>query len=159
MDPRALEFIDRSLKSHWGEIRLLAHRRGMKDFNEKERIARRVHSIQEEEGDFIFLEIELSDVSEFSEELLEVSGYEENGYKVLRCSSPAVPNAIAAILLDIRDRTSTIPHVYFGWTEGHPIAYTIKYIFLGEGETATITREILRSAEPSEGRRPFVHVG
>ena len=159
ISPEALSFIDSSLKSHWGEIRLLAHKRGMKDFRQKEERARLVHSIQEEEGDFIFLEIELSDVSEFCEQLLEIKGCEEDSNKILRCCSPAVPNAIAAILLEIRDRTGKIPHVYFGWTEGHPIAYTLKYIFLGEGETATLTREILRSAEPYEQRRPFVHVG
>jgi len=159
MDSKALAFIDQALKSHLGEIRLLAHRRGMKDFKEKERIARLVHSIQPEEGDFIFLEVELSDSSQFSEDLLGVHGHEEGGHKVLRCSNPAIPNAIAAILLNIRDRTEKIPHVYFGWTEGHPIAYVLKYIFLGEGETAPLTREILRSAEPYEERRPIVHVG
>src|SRR4029453_12420249 len=107
----------------------------------------------------IFLEVELSDASEFSEDLLEVTGHQESGYKILRCANPAIPNAIAAILLDIRDRTQKIPNVYLGWTEGHPIGYTIKYIFHGEGETAPLTREILRSAEPYEERRPFLHVG
>jgi hypothetical protein len=159
MDAKALEFIDYALKNGSGDVRLLAHKRGMKDFREKELLARRVHSIGQQDGDFIFLEVELSDASEFAEELLEVSGHQERGYKILRCQSPAVPNAIAAILLDIRDRVGTIPHVYFGWSEGHPIAFTIKYIFLGEGETATLTREILRCAEPYEERRPLVHVG
>jgi hypothetical protein len=159
IDAAALKFIDDALHSHMGEVRLLAHRRGMKDFLDKERHARLVHSIQRNEGDFIFLEVELSDASEFSEDLLEVTGHVEGGYRILRCSNPAIPNAIAAILLEIRDRTQKIPHVYFGWTEGNPLAYTIKYIFLGEGETAPLTREILRSAEPYEERRPFVHVG
>ncbi len=159
MDEKALQFINESLNSHQGEIRLLAHKYGMKDLKEKERIARLLHSIQSEEGDFIFLEVELSDSSKFSEDLLRVKGIEEGGYKILRCANPAVPNAIAAILLDIRDRTHKIPNVYFGWTQGHPIASTFKYIFLGEGETATLTREILRSAEPYEERRPLVHVG
>src|SRR5579862_5716192 len=105
MDDQALEFIGYALTHHWGEVRLLAHRKGMKDFKLKEQQARKVHSVQEEEGDFIFLEIELSDASEFSEDLLEVTGHEESGYKILRCASPAVPNAIAAILLEIRERT------------------------------------------------------
>ncbi len=159
MDNRAIKFIEESLKNHHGEIRLLAHRKGMKNFRDKERVARSVHSIQHEEGDFIFLEVELSDSSKFSEDLLQVQGIEEGGYKILRCTNPAVPNAIAAILLDIRDRTHKIPHIYFGWTEGHPIATIFQYIFLGEGETATLTREIVRSAEPYEERRPLVHVG
>lgn len=159
MDDVALSFINEAMKSKWGEIRLLAHRHGMKDHRTKESESRLVHSIQKEEGDFIFLEVELSDASEFSEDLLEVTGHVEGGFKILRCANPAVPNAIAAILLDIRDRTKRIPHVYFGWAAGHPIAYIIKYIFLGEGETAALTREILRNAEPYEERRPIVHVG
>ena len=159
IDDKALSFIDKSMKNHLGEIRLLAHRQGMKDFRQNEMRSRLIHSIQKEEGDFIFLEVNLSDASEFSEELLCVSGHEENGYDILRCASAAVPNAIAAILLEIRNRTGITPHVYFGWTEGHPIASTFRYIFLGDGETATLTREILRSAEPYEERRPFVHVG
>jgi hypothetical protein len=159
LDAKAKEFIDDALKNHMGEIRLVAHRYGMRDHQEKEAFARLVHSIQKNEGDFIFIEVKLSDVSEFSEDLLEVSGHDENGYKILRCSNPAIPNAIAAILLELRDRTQKIPHVYFGWSQGHPIAYTFKYIFLGEGETAILTREILRSAEPYEERRPIVHVG
>lgn len=158
LDPKALSFVEEALENKWGEIRILAHRYGMRDFKDKEERSRRIHSVQEEEGDFIFLEVELSDASEFSEELLEVYGYEEQGFKILRCANPAVPNAIAAVLLDLRDRTKRVPHVYFNWTDGHPIAYTIKYIFLGEGETAPVTREILRSAEPLESRRPIVHV-
>jgi hypothetical protein len=158
LDEKAKKFIDEALENHWGEVRLLAHRRGMMDFRLKEQRSRAVHSVQKEEGDFIFLEVELSDASEFSEEVLKVTGHEEYGYRFLRCSNPAVPNAIAAVLLHIRDVTKKIPHVYFSWSEGHPIAHTFKYIFLGEGDTAAITREVLRSAEPIEAKRPLIHV-
>ena len=158
MDDKALEFINASLSNFMGEIRLLPHRSGMKDLRLKEERSRHIHSIQKNEGDFIFVEVTLSDSSEFSHELLEVRGVEENGFKILRCSSPAIPNAIAALLLEIQRRTGKIPHAYFGWTEGHPVAYTLKYIFLGEGETALITREILRLIEPDEDNRPYVHV-
>ena len=44
------------------------------------------------------------------------------------------------------------------WTEGHPIAYVFKYILFGEGETAPLVREILRSQEPDPEQRPRVHV-
>jgi hypothetical protein len=158
-DEKAQQFIDQALHSHWGEIRILPHRSGMYDFRQKVEHARRIHSIQEDEGDFIILEVDLTDSSEFSHDLLVVRGEEQHGHKILRCSSPAVPNAIAAILLSIRDKSGTTPNVYFSWTDGHPIAYTLKYIFLGEGETAMVTREILRSEELSEHKRPVVHVG
>ena len=73
----------------------------------------------------LFLEIRPGDASQFSE-VLKVQGVEVAGYRVLRCQSPAIPNAIAALLLYIRDQTGQIPHVYFGWTEGNPITYLLE---------------------------------
>ncbi len=158
LDKKALDFISAATNEHWGEIRLLANRAGTGFLKEKEARARAIHSIQEREGNFIFLEVEPEDVSEFSDTVLEVTGHEIDGHHVLRCKSLAVPNAIAAVLLHLRDKTKKMPHVYFGWTEGHPIIYTFKFIFFGEGETATLTREIIRSTESNEFRRPLVHV-
>jgi hypothetical protein len=61
-------------------------------------------------------------------------------------------------LLEIRRKTNKVPHTYFAWTEGNPIAYVLKYVILGEGETAPLTREILREQEPDSARRPRIHV-
>ena len=69
------------------------------------------------------------------------------------------PNAIAALLLYIRDQTGQIPHAYFGWTEGNPIVYLLKFLAFGEGDTAPVTREVLRQTEPNPLRRPRIHVG
>ncbi len=69
----------------------------------------------------------------------------------LRTSSPAIPNAIAGLLLDLRDRTYSIPHAYFGWTEGNPLVYLLKFLAFGEGDTAPVCREVLRKAEPEPG--------
>ena len=81
------------------------------------------------------------------------------GHLILRSKRPAIPNAIAALLLYIRDQTGVIPHVYFGWTEGNPIAYLLKFLAFGEGDTAPVTREVLRQFEADPSRRPRVHVG
>ncbi len=106
----------------------------------------------------IFLEIYVEDASEFADAMT-VTGVEVGGYRVLRAHCTAVPNAIAAFLLHLRDTTGLIPHIYFGWTEGNPITYLLKYLVFGEGYTAPVTREILRQVEPDPTQRPAVHVG
>jgi hypothetical protein len=97
-------------------------------------------------------------VSEFAGHL-HVEGVQVGPHRVLRCVSSAIPNAIAALLLYIRDETRQIPHAYFGWTEGNPIVYLMKFLALGEGDTAPVTREVLRQVESNPLRRPRIHVG
>lgn len=157
-DAAAEKFITELLSTSGG-LCLLAHRPGGAGYGTKERETRIVHKLTPEEATFAFLEVGISDPSQFTGESLTVTGHLVDGYRVLRCQSPAVPNAIAAVLLELRDKTRTIPHVYFGWTEGNPLAYIFKYIFLGEGETAPITREILRQIETDPERRPRIIVG
>jgi hypothetical protein len=106
----------------------------------------------------LFVEVRPTDASAFSD-VLKVEGADIGGHHVLRCASPAIPNAIAALLLFIRDQTRQIPHAYFGWTEGNPIAYLLKFLAFGEGDTAPVTREVLRQAEPDPELRPRIHVG
>jgi hypothetical protein len=106
----------------------------------------------------LFLEVRPGDVSEFSGRL-EVEGVQVGPYRVLRCVSAAIPNAIAALLLYVRDETGQMPHAYFGWTEGNPIVYLLKFLALGEGDTAPVTREVLRQNEANPERRPRIHVG
>jgi len=141
-------------------IRIIANR---PDTGLPDEYARKLHDAQEshhlpKEARVLFLEVRPSDASLFSDVLL-VEGVNVGGYHVLRCASPAIPNAIAALLLFIRDRTRNIPHAYFGWTEGNPIAYLLKFLAFGEGDTAPVTREVLRQAEPDPELRPRIHVG
>ena len=85
------------------------------------------------------------------------------GHRVLRCVSPAIPNAIAALLLYIRDETGQIPHAYFGWTEGNPIAYLLKFLALrrrrhraghARGAAADRAESAQAAAHPRRLRRP-----
>jgi hypothetical protein len=106
----------------------------------------------------LFLEVDVEDASEF-EDVLEAEGVEIGGHKVLRVVSSAVPNAIAALLLHLRDTTGKTPHCYFGWTEGNPIVYLFRFLLFGEGDTAPVTHEVLREAQKNSERRPVIHVG
>ena len=58
-----------------------------------------------------------------------------------------------------RNETGKLPHVYFGWSEGNPVSYLLKYIAFGEGDTAPVTHEVLRQAEKDPEQSPIVHVG
>jgi hypothetical protein len=143
-----------------GTIRIIANRPDRGDIDEyrlKEKEERWNNHIPAQDP-VLFFEVRPGDVSDFSG-VLRVRGVQIGQYRILRTRSPAVPNAIAAFLLHARDMTGQIPHVYFGWTEGNPIWYVLKFIFFGEGDTAPVTHEILRQAEPEQSRRPAVHVG
>jgi hypothetical protein len=111
-----------------------------------------------EEDPILFLEVRPGDTSEFSN-VLRVQGVIVGEFNILRCTSAAIPNAIAGLLLDLRNRTGALPHAYFGWTEGNPITYLLKFLAFGEGDTAPVCREVLRKAEADPARRPRIHVG
>ncbi|MEK2478253.1 MULTISPECIES: APC family permease [Streptomyces] len=109
--------------------------------------------------DLIFVEVTVADPSEFESEL-RVRGEVLHGrYRVLCLESSAISNALAALLLHVRDETGERPHIYFEWTEGNPFAQFLRYFLFGQGEVAPVTREVLRGAEPDRERRPRVHVG
>ncbi|MFF4694569.1 APC family permease [Streptomyces chattanoogensis] len=109
--------------------------------------------------DFIFVEVTLGDPSEFESEL-RVRGEVLHGrYRILCLESSTISNALAALLLHVRDTTGQRPHIYFEWTEGNPLAQFLRFFLFGQGEVAPVTREVLREAEPDRERRPRVHVG
>ncbi|WP_329111907.1 amino acid transporter [Streptomyces sp. NBC_01353] len=109
--------------------------------------------------DFVFVEVTITDPSEFEAGLTVRGEVMHDRYRVLTVESSSVPNALAALLLHARDTTGARPHVYFEWTEGNPFANFVRFFLLGQGEVAPVTREVLREAEPDRARRPRVHVG
>jgi hypothetical protein len=106
----------------------------------------------------LFLEVDVVDPSTFSN-VLEVHGVQVDGFRVLRVQSPAAPNAIAAILLALRDTTGVLPHAYFEWSEGNPVGHLMRYLILGRGDTPPVVREIIRQHEEDPVLRPGIHVG
>jgi hypothetical protein len=158
LDDVARSFID-DLNTK-GTIRIVTNRREVGDVREYQfkELEKRTDNHIPSSDPIIFFEVDPGDASEFTG-VLKIRGYDIEGYRVLRTTSAAVPNAIAALLIYLRDQTGKIPHVYFGWSEGNPIAYLLKYIFFGEGDTAPVTHEVLRQAESDPEKRPSVHVG
>jgi len=157
MDAVARQFVQ---EVGQGPLRIIANQLDAGDEEEyrlKEKEERENNHIPA--GDpILFFEVTVSDASDFSG-VMKVNGVNINGYRVLRAYAPAVPNGIAAFLLYLRDETGKIPHAYFSWAEGNPVMYLLHYVVFGEGDTAPVTREVLRQAEPDPDRRPAIHVG
>jgi hypothetical protein len=157
LDDQAREFVRKAAK---GTVRIITNRcdRGdAREYEAKEKEKRVDNHIPAGEP-ILFFEVTPGDASEFSG-VLKIRGESVDGFKILRTESPAVPNAIAAFLLFLRNETGKLPHVYFGWSEGNPVSYLLKYIAFGEGDTAPVTHEVLRQAEKDPDQRPIVHVG
>lgn len=146
--------------NHEGTIRLIAHEpsdtTGSR-YRYKHQHAMLASHVPEH-SPVVFLEIKVSDYSDFAQDI-QVRGSNREGQRVLEATAPSVSTAIAAISLAIRDDYELMPHIYFRWTEGNPLTNLAKFIFLGQGEIAPLTREVLREAEPQLQRRPWVHVG
>jgi hypothetical protein len=152
LDPVAEQFIEEIGKY---PVRVIANKRQAGDAREyalKEDKQREDSHIPAK-FPILFLEVNITDASNFSSEL-KVHGVDVQGYHVLRATSATVPNAIAALLLHLRDRTGKRPHAYFNWSEGNPVVFMMRYLLFGEGDTAPVTREVLRKAEPNPNTRP-----
>jgi hypothetical protein len=143
------------------EIRLIANEPDRRDTREySEKLGQIIADNDLPDGrDVIFVEVVVSDASDFETELFVRGEVLHRRYRILRVTGSAVASSLAALLLDIRDRAGKRPHIYFEWTEGNPAANFLRYLIFGQGEVAPVTREMLRQAEPDRSKRPHVHVG
>ena len=156
-DETALGFLREA--EDFGAVHLVANEPDVRDeaeYKAKARDERRDSNIPAR-ASIIFLEVDKTDSSDFEEDL-EVRGSVRHGFRVLEVASGNVPNTIATVLLQVRNLTGIVPHVYFEWTEGNPISNMVRFLVSGEGEVAPVTREVLRETERDVRRRPMVHV-
>ncbi|MEO6829483.1 MAG: amino acid transporter, partial [Acidobacteriaceae bacterium] len=140
-------------------IRVLARRPRVESEEKLDRVDRRAryyHALGADECLFFF-QVERGDASDFAESLT-VTGVRVGKHRILRARSPVVANAFAALLIDLENRTGKVPHAYFKWQEGNPLMNIVAFIFLGEGDVAPLTHEVLRRAIEDPKRRPVVHV-
>ncbi len=163
IDPLAQRFIDEAEvgEGERGVVRLIANEPDARDALEYEQ------KLQEQQHDnrispddsVMFVEVTVRDASDFGG-VVKVMGEERSGFRVLRVEATTVPNALAALLLHIRDTHSgRIPHIYFSWSEENPVSAMFRYLLFGGGDVPPVTREVLREAEPNPALRPGVHVG
>lgn len=144
-------------------VRLIARNpRNDDDGNNPERLDAIEEMVRERYGlnsnePLYFLEVERTDASDF-EHTLHVEGRTVGKNRVLYAKSPVVANSIAAFLMYLEEHTGYLPHAYFKWREGNPVANIARYIFFGEGDIAPLTHEVLRRAIADPKRRPVIHV-
>ncbi|MEV7992229.1 amino acid transporter [Streptomyces sp. NPDC086077] len=158
LDPMAERFV-RDIASR--KIRFIANepdKRDIAEYRDKIEQIRQDNDVAGPE-DFVFVEVTVTDPSEFEAGLMVHGEVLHNRYRVLTLESSSIPNALAALLLHVRDATGSTPHIYFEWTEGNPFANFLRFFLFGQGEVAPVTREVLRVAEPDVTRRPRVHTG
>lgn len=163
-DDRATAWLQEDAEDESGVIRIVAHEPGpdtRQEYSGKSK-SERYYSHLPPASRLLFLEVlpkprRKEDASDFVEDL-RVRGVEKHGFRVLQLESISIPNAIAAVLLEIRELTGVVPSVYFQWNEGNPISNMARFLLDGTGEIAPVTREVLREAEKNPRRRPIVHV-
>jgi len=157
LDPAAERFVRDCARRR---LRLVANDPGALDEEEYALKGRQIaldNDLTDE--DWLFVEVYVTDPSDF-EGTISVHGHVVHGHhRVLRLEAPSVANSLAALMLHLRDTTGVTPHIYFEWTEGNPVVNYLQFFFIGVGEVAPVTREVLRRAEPDRSRRPHVHVG
>jgi hypothetical protein len=156
LDPEAQTFV---AENPHKTIRLIAckpRNNTDKDREQAKAEVRKMYGLSPETPIYFVL-VERGNTSDFTE-YLEVHGVRESRDRIFRATSAAVPNSIAALLIYLKQATGCIPHAYFHWTDVNPVVNVMRYIFLGEGDTAPLTHEVLRRAIKDPAQRPVIHV-
>ena len=152
--------VDIQSKLLWDTIRdldltiLVPHRPGRRTLAEKEQSIRREHRIPRDLM-VVFVEVELTDASEFvPEQVIHVR--EEQGRYILRITHAAsISHTLAALALEMA-KVGRAPEIHFGWTDENILSGTLGFLLFGEGNVPWMVRALIRKAEPNPTKRPLI---
>jgi hypothetical protein len=133
---------------------LVPHRPGRRSLASKEAAIRSEHRLPPE-SPILFLEVRISDASEFNQmPLLKV--IQEEGRFIMQITQAAsIAHTLAAVALDL-SKVGKPPEIHFGWTDQSPMAGTLGFLLFGEGNVPWLVRDLMHRAEPDASRRPPV---
>jgi hypothetical protein len=156
------QFTDSQSKLLWDSIReleitvLVPHRPGRLTLPQKEAQIRREHRIPRDLM-IVFIEVELSDASEFVNDPYLQVRQEEGRYVMKITDAASIAHTLAAVALELA-KVGRPPEIHFGWSDESPLSVSFGFLFFGEGNVPWMVRELLRKAEPDVTKRPLVTV-
>ncbi|MBL8866409.1 MAG: amino acid transporter [Planctomycetia bacterium] len=144
----------------WDAIRemdltvLVPHRPGRRSLAEKESAIRREHRIPRDLM-IVFIEVELSDASDFAPQPIVKVQQEEGRYVIDITEAASISHTLAAVALEM-GKVGRPPEIHFGWTDESPVSGTLGFLLFGEGNVPWMVRDLLKRAEPDPNKRPRI---
>jgi hypothetical protein len=157
------DFKDEHSRFLWDSLRLadfpvlVPHRPGRHERDFKDREIREHHQLSAD-ADVVFIEMQVGDPSDFTQDLLIEVFEEENRFVIKASRCVSVAHAIAAIALEM-SRHSKPPGLHFGWPDMDLMTASWSYFAFGEGNVPWKVRELIQLAEPNLEKRPRVIIG
>ena len=96
----------------------------------------------------MFVEVELSDASEFVNDPHMQIRQEEGRYVMKITDAASIAHTVAAVALELA-KVGRPPEVHFGWSDESPLSVSFGFLLFGEGNVPWMVRELLRKAEPT----------
>ncbi len=146
----------------WDTIRhleltvLVPHRPGRRSLASKEAQIRREHRIPRDLV-IVFVEVQLTDASDFVNEPVMRLFQEEGRYVMKITGAASIAHTLAAVALEMA-KVGRPPEIHFGWTDDTPVSGTLGFLLFGEGNVPWLVRDLIHRAEPEELRRPLIIV-
>ncbi|CAN5269647.1 hypothetical protein BH11PLA2_BH11PLA2_12420 [soil metagenome] len=152
---------DMQSKLLWDAIRdleltiLVPHRPGRRTLAQKETQIRREHRIPRDLM-IVFVEVELSDASEFVNDPVIKIRQEEGRYVMKITDAASIAHTLAAVCLEIAKVSNRPPEIHFGWSDESPLSVSVGFLLFGEGNVPWMVRDLIRRAEPDSNKQPLV---